>query len=71
MINRMQFVQDFARGAKTGDKEEGAFLFAKQKANTLFPRIFAGGSLRHSSAFLSPGLDGAVLPNILSLYFCI
>jgi hypothetical protein len=31
MINRMQFVQDFARGAKTGDKEEGAFLFAKQK----------------------------------------
>jgi hypothetical protein len=61
MINRKQFVQDFARGAKTGDKEEGAFLFAKQKV--------CGGSLRYS--FLSPGLDGAVLPNILSLYFCI
>jgi hypothetical protein len=70
IINRMQFAQDFARGAETGDKGKGDFLFAKQtqemrgmvlkKANTPFPRILA---------FLSPCLDGAVLPNKLSLYF--
>jgi hypothetical protein len=34
----MQFVQDFARGAKTGDKKEGAFLFAKQKVILSFAK---------------------------------